>query len=82
MEKFLPAKPRTEVPIGESLRIIRELQGYSQDQLSKLTGIPQMTISLIENGKANLDVEQAKILAHALKCHPTVLLFRGWQISS
>ena len=79
MKEFRPARKRTEVSVGESVRILRELQELSQNQLSDLTGIPQATISAIENGRVNLGVERAKILARALKCHPAVLVFPGWE---
>jgi transcriptional regulator with XRE-family HTH domain len=78
MKEFRPAKKRIEVSVGESVRILRELQELSQSQLSELTPIPQATISAIENGRVNLGVEQAKVLARALKCHPAVLVFPGW----
>ena len=47
MPKFIPAKKRIDVSPGESVRIIRELQGLSQTQLSSICGIPQTTISSI-----------------------------------
>ena len=80
MRNFIPAKKRVDVTPGESVRIIRELQGLSQTQLSELCGIPQTTISSIENGRVNLGVERAKVLAIALRCHPAVLVFPGWQV--
>jgi len=49
------------------------------NQLAKLTGIPQTTISAIENGRVRLGVERAKVLARALKFHPAVLVFPGWE---
>jgi transcriptional regulator with XRE-family HTH domain len=52
----------------------------SQNELSEVTGIPQSTISAIENNRVNLGVERAKILARALKCHPAVLVFPGWDV--
>lgn len=78
MKEFRPARKRIEVSVGESVRILRELQELSQSQLAKLTGIPQATISAIENDRVNLGVERAKVLARALKCHPAVLVFPGW----
>ena len=45
MKQFRPAKKRIEVSVGESVRIVRELQELSQNQLAELTGIPQATIS-------------------------------------
>ncbi len=80
MKNFRPARKRIEVSVGESVRIIRELQELSQNRLSELTGIPQTTISAIENGRINLGVERAKVLARALKCHPAVLVFPGWEL--
>lgn len=82
MKDFRVAKRRVEVSVGESVRILRELQELSQSQLFELTGIPQATISAIENGRVNLGVERAKILARALKCHPAVLVFPGWDVAS
>lgn len=82
MRNFTPARSRVDVTPGESVRILRELQGLSQTQLSALCGIPQTTISSIENGRVNLGVERAKVLAIALRCHPAVLVFPGWQIDS
>lgn len=75
-----PAKKRVEVSVGESVRIMRKLQELSQRQLSELTGIPHATISAIENGRVNLGVERAKVLARALNCHPAVLVFSNWEV--
>ena len=80
MRNFSPAKKRVDVSPGESVRIIRELQGLSQTHLAELCGIPQTTISSIENSRVNLGVERAKVLALALRCHPAVLVFPGWQV--
>ena len=80
MKLFRPAKARVEVSVGESVRILRELQELSQSQLAERSGIPQSTISAIENGCVNLGVERAKMLARALQCHPSVLVFPGWEV--
>ncbi len=82
MRNFVPAKKRVDVSAGESVRIIRELQGLTQAQLSELCGIPQTTISGLETGRVNLGVERAKTLANALRCHPAVLVFPGWQVAA
>jgi transcriptional regulator with XRE-family HTH domain len=80
MKDYRKAKRRIEVTVGESVRIIRELQELSQNELAELTGIPQSTISAIENNRVNLGVERTKTLARALRCHPAVLLFPGWDV--
>jgi transcriptional regulator with XRE-family HTH domain len=79
MRNYEIAKREVEVSVGESLRILRELQELSQNALAELTGIPQSTLSAIENDRVNLGVERAKVLARALKCHPAVLVFPGWE---
>lgn len=81
MKDYIKAKKRADVSIGESVRIIRELQGLSQNELSAITGIAQSTLSAIEHNKINLGVERAKVLAVALKCHPAVLVFPGWDVN-
>ena len=80
MKDYYPAKKMIDVSAGESVRIMRELQEFSQNQLSRLTGIPQSTISAIENDRVQLGVERAKVLARALRCHPSVLVFPGWDV--
>jgi transcriptional regulator with XRE-family HTH domain len=77
---YRKARRHIEVSVGESVRIIRELQELSQNELADLTGIPQSTLSAIENNRVNLGVEREKVLARALKCHPAVLVFPGWDV--
>ncbi len=80
MKDFRKAKRTVEVSTGESVRILRELQEMSQNRLAEVTGIPQSTISAIENDRVKLGVERAKVLARALRCHPAVLVFSGWDV--
>ena len=80
MKAYTRAKKRIDVSVGESVRILRELQELSQNELAALTGIPQSTLSAIENNRVQLGVERAKTLARALHCHPAVLVFPGWDV--
>ena len=80
MSEYRKATKKVDVSIGESVRILRELQELSQNELSELTGIPQSTISAIERDRVRLGVERAKVLARALRCHPAVLVFPGWDV--
>ena len=81
MSDFRKAKKSIEVSPGESVKILRELQELSQNELAELSGIPQSTISAIENDRVRLGVERSKNLARALKCHPAVLVFPGWDVN-
>ena len=80
MSEYRKAKRHFAVSPGESVRILRELQEMSQNDLAAASGIPQSTISAIERERINLGVERAKLLARALRCHPAVLVFPGWDI--
>ncbi len=82
MNEYRKAKKSLDLSVGDSVRIIRELQELSQNQLAELTNIPQSTISAIENDRVNLGVERAKVLARALQCHPSVLVFPGWELEN
>ncbi len=77
---YKKAKKHIDVSVGESVRIMRELQELSQNRLAELTGIPQGTLSAIENNRISLGVERSKTIAKALKCHPAVLVFPGWDV--
>lgn len=76
-----PARTRVTVSVGESVRIIRGLQGITQNELARRTKIPQSTISAIETDTINLGVERAKTLARVLRCHSAVLVFPGWDVT-
>ena len=80
MDNYVQAKKQIDVSVGESLKILRELQELSQNELAVLTEIPQSTISAIENDRVKLGVERAKVFARALKCHPAVLIFPNWSV--
>ena len=45
MNDYKLAKRSIEVSVGESVKILRELQELSQNDLAELSGIPQSTIS-------------------------------------
>ena len=80
MSEYRKARKTIDVSVGESVRIMRELQEMSQNELARASGLPQSTISAIENERVRLGVERAKCLARALRCHPAVLVFPGWNI--
>jgi transcriptional regulator with XRE-family HTH domain len=67
MTDYKEAQKRTDVSIGESVKIIRELQGLNQNELSSITGIPQSTLSAIEHDKVNLGVEKSKSTGQSFK---------------
>jgi len=77
--EFVPAKARITLSPGQSLKIIRELQELSQNELAKISGLPQSTISGMESDRINIGVERAKVLGKALRVHPAAIVFPGWE---
>ena len=51
MSDYKAAIKHVDVSVGESVRIIHELQGMSQNNLAESSGIPQSTISAVENDR-------------------------------
>lgn len=52
--------------MGNRIKEIRKKQKVTQRELSKLTGIAQSELSLIENDKKTCIIETAKTIARAL----------------
>lgn len=63
---------------GQAVKLAREFNDMTQAELSVVSGLSQATLSSIENDRISLGAERAKTLARALKVHPAVLLFPGW----
>lgn len=77
--RFVAARARRPLSVGQSVRIARDLNGLSQNELAERRGIAQSTISAIETNRIKLGAGRAKTLARALKVHPAVSLFPGWR---
>lgn len=43
--------------LGDKIRHVRELRGYSQEQLAEMMNVNRSTISKIENGKFSITVD-------------------------
>ena len=78
--EYRKARQRMDISVGESVRILRELQELSQNDLAALTDIAQSTLSAIENDKVKVGVERAKVIARALRVHPAVIVFPAWDV--
>ena len=76
--EFVFARPASKLTQGLMLKILRKKHGFSQKELAEQTGLAQSTISGLENGRLNIEIERAKILAGVLKVHPGVLAFPDW----
>lgn len=59
--------------LGKNLKDLRELKGFSQRQLSQLSGVTQSHICNIESGNYNCTVKIVYDLSKALQCNPDEL---------
>lgn len=79
--EFVPAKKYGKLTPGKALKIYRELQGLTQAELAKQSGLKQATISSLEHDRVTIGIDRAKALALALKVHPSVLAFADWDVN-
>ncbi|MCX6112747.1 MAG: helix-turn-helix transcriptional regulator [Proteobacteria bacterium] len=67
---------------GEMVKTLRELKGWSQNELAKKTGISQTNISAIENGKIQIGRDRAIIFARAFNVHPGSIMFSNYDMAA
>jgi transcriptional regulator with XRE-family HTH domain len=79
---YAPERRHAKLTPGESLKIVRELQGLSQSELARRTGIAQSALSAFERGAQEIGLKRAKTLAAALQVHPAVIAFPDWEVEA
>jgi transcriptional regulator with XRE-family HTH domain len=80
--EFVPVKKYGRLTPGKALKIYRELQGMTQVELAKKSGLKQTTISSLENDRISMGITRSKMLAAVLKVHPSNLAFADWDQES
>ncbi len=76
---FIAAERHTRLTTGEALRMLRELKGWTQKELSKRSGIQVSNISLLENNKIEIGKKRVLGLAKALGVHPAIIMFPEYE---
>jgi len=76
---FLPAKKHVTLTTGEVIRMLRELKGWTQEDLALKSGINAKNISLLENNKVDIGKKRAEQLAAAFKVHPAIIMFPEYE---
>jgi len=72
---FKPAKSHAVLNTGEVIRMLRELNGWTQVELAKHSGINAPNLSLLENEKIEIGRKRAEQLAKAFGVHPSIIMF-------
>jgi transcriptional regulator with XRE-family HTH domain len=74
-QKFVAARAHTRLSTGEVIRMLRELKGWTQQELARRSGINASNISLLENGRVEIGKKRAEQLAKAFDIHPAIIMF-------
>jgi DNA-binding XRE family transcriptional regulator len=53
-KSFKPAKQRATVSTGEAIRMLRELKGWTQEELARRCGVNAKNISMLEDDRADI----------------------------
>jgi transcriptional regulator with XRE-family HTH domain len=73
--EFSPAKKRATLTTGEVIRMLRELKGWTQEELGRRSGVNAKNISLLENDRVDIGKRRTEQLAKAFKVHPAIIMF-------
>jgi transcriptional regulator with XRE-family HTH domain len=76
---FMPAKPHAILTTGEVIRMLRELKGWTQEELAEKSGISATNLSLLENDKIDIGKKRSEQLAKAFNVHPTIIMFPEYE---
>ena len=76
---FEPASKRASLTTGEVIKMLRELKGWTQEELSKRSGINSKNISLLENDRVDIGKKRAEQLAKAFAIHPAIIMFPEYE---
>jgi len=76
---FASAKPHIELSTGETIRMLRELKGWTQEQLAERSGISATNISSLENERVEIGKRRAEQLAKAFSVHPAIIMFPEYE---
>ncbi|MBI2346052.1 MAG: helix-turn-helix transcriptional regulator [Deltaproteobacteria bacterium] len=65
---------------GETIALLRELKGWTQEELARRSHIAATNISRLEHGHVELGKQRAIVLAKAFGVHPATLMFPDYPL--
>ena len=72
---FVPATAHASLSTGQVIRMLRNLKGWTQEQLADTAGVSRQSINSIERNRYVPSLELALIFARIFQC-PTDDIFR------
>ncbi len=76
---FVAARAHARLTTGEVIRMLRELKGWTQQELAQRSGIHASNISLLENERVEIGKRRAEQLAKAFDVHPAIIMFPEYE---
>ena len=76
---FVPAERHVTLSTGRVIQMLRELKGWTQEQLATRSGITSTNISLLENNRVDIGKRRAISLATAFGVHPAIIMFPEYE---
>jgi len=64
---------------GEVIRMLRELKGWTQQELAERSRIHPSNISLLENERVEIGKRRAQQLVKAFDVHPAIIMFPEYE---
>jgi transcriptional regulator with XRE-family HTH domain len=81
-DEFVTARRHAKLSTAEVIRMLRELKGWTQQELAVRSGINASNISLLENGRVEIGKKRAEHLAKAFDVHPAIIMFPEYESGS
>jgi len=79
---FVTARAHAKLSTAEVIRMLRDLKGWTQQELAARCGINASNISLLENGRVEIGKKRAEQLAKAFGVHPAIIMFPEYEADS
>ena len=73
--EFVAARPHAKLSTGEVIRMLRELKGWTQEELARRSGISPTNLRLLENDRVDIGKKRVLQLADAFGVHPATIMF-------
>jgi transcriptional regulator with XRE-family HTH domain len=77
--EFVPAEAHAVLSTGQVIRMLRDLKGWTQEELAKRSGINATNISLLENDRVDIGKKRVEQLARAFDVHPAIIMFPEYE---
>lgn len=74
-KNYEPERKHASISAGEAIAMLRELKGWTQEELARRSGIAATNISRLENDHMDIGKQRAITLAKAFRVHPATLMF-------